>query len=97
MDLTRIKTRLSALTGPAREAVVDWHLQYGRDHDNDPAMWVYVVVKDDRADWLMNSPTWRELRERIRDVVAEETSPEVITYIRMWEESDTDEARLGYG
>ena len=91
--MNALRDRLEAIDlVPA--SVVGWHLEEGRDHTGDPAVWVYVIVDDDRIEEIW--PIWDALRAEIRRVVVAETSPDVIPYVRMWAKSEVgDQAAAG--
>jgi hypothetical protein len=92
MMLEKIRTALSELQLTTSGAVARFELRVGRDSTNDSAVWVYVVVHDSRIESLW--PEWDQLRQDIRDAVATVAGPDVVTYIRMWAESEVREAQV---
>jgi hypothetical protein len=90
--LEKIRALLNDLQTPIPGAVARFELREGRDSTNDPAVWVYVVVNDDKIDNLW--PAWDQLRQDIREAVADVAGPDVVTYVRMWAESEVREHQV---
>lgn len=68
-------------------AVKDWHVETGEDSTGDPAVWVWVTLKDD-VDWDVR----QRLRTSVRDAVhrnLRRTEPWV--YVRFRGADETDE------
>ena len=57
----------------------------GIDADGDLAMWVWIVVGGDMPDQATAQPILADVRQRIRDVLAEE-APGLWAYIRIREQ-----------
>lgn len=88
MNATTLRDQLLRL--PAPSAVTDYRVQVGVDSTADPAVWVFVVVDNVKADELW--PQWDQLRERIRTHVVAEAG-ETNVYIRLWAAADLDQER----
>ena len=76
---------------PQTEGVeVGSEVRVGRDSTDDEAVWVYVVVPDERIDEFYGE--WEQLRRRIRQRVYEAVgSTDVFVYIRMRAASEVGE------
>lgn len=85
MNADQIETRLDGSVLPQKAAIADWQIQTGRDSTGDPAVWVFVVVRDDLL--RLFQETWTAMRQQISDAVAEE-APDAFTCIRMQLESE---------
>jgi hypothetical protein len=81
MPIDEINEALGALTVPVPDAVARYEVQVGRDSTDDPAVWVYVVVNDDKIEPLR--PKWRQLRWDIYETIARLAGAGVNTYVRM--------------
>ena len=85
-----IREALAAL--PVPEGVVSgWDVESGLDSAGDKAVWVYVVVVDDRVDDIWDG--WDDLRYRIHGIVAEQLGDEVAAYVRMRTRSEVEGGR----
>lgn len=88
----RIRAALDEVQVPVPGAVVDYVVRTGLDSTSDPAVWVYVVVDDDKIEQLWDG--WRQLRWDIREAVAGVAGPEPMTYIRMWGASSVQKGEV---
>lgn len=87
MNADTIKAKLTGLALAEQSAIADWDVTVGSDSTGDPAVWVFVIVRDDRlADF---EPTWNDARWRIKGAVSE-VAPEAFTYVRMQLESEVE-------
>lgn len=84
--LEQIRQHLLAIPTSPPDALAGFELRQGLDSTEDPAVWVYVIVRDDKIEALWSD--WDQLRERIREAVSEVAGDQVITYVRMWAESE---------
>jgi hypothetical protein len=68
---------------------VGWEVRVGRDSTDEEAVWVYVLVPDERIDEFYEE--WDEVRDDIRRRVREQVgNPEAFVYIRMRAASEVD-------
>ncbi len=58
--------------------VSGWHVETGPDSTDDPAVWVWAMLKDDDVEFAKRS----QLRSMIRDLVEEKTGPSMLVYVR---------------
>lgn len=58
--------------------VSGWHVETGPDSTDDPAIWVWAMLKDDEVELDKRL----QLRSLIKERVAKETGPSMIVYIR---------------
>ncbi len=58
--------------------VSSWHVETGPDSTDDPAVWVWAMLKDDDVEFAKRS----QLRSIIRDLVEEKTDPSMLVYVR---------------
>ncbi|MCY4005831.1 MAG: hypothetical protein OXE84_03245 [Rhodobacteraceae bacterium] len=58
--------------------VSSWHVKTGADSTNDPAVWVWAMLKDDDVEFAKRS----RLRSIIRDLVEKKTNSSRLVYIR---------------
>ena len=84
--LEQVRQRLLAIPTTPPDALAGFELREGLDSTDDPALWVYVIVRDEKIEALW--PDWSQLRQRIRDAVSEIAGEQVNCYIRMWAESE---------
>ena len=85
MNADAIKAKLGKLDIADQAAIANWDVTTGRDSTGDPAVWVFVVVKDEHL--AAFEPTWHETRWRIKAAVAE-LAPEAFPYVRLQLESE---------
>jgi hypothetical protein len=80
--VTRIRPRTEGVQ-------VGWDVRVGKDSTDQDAVWVYVLVPDERIDEFNDE--WDEIRDDIRQQVREEVgNPEAFVYIRMRAASEID-------
>ena len=79
MDITAsaIETALRQLP-ELPTPVSSWHVETGPDSTNDPAVWVWAMLKDEDVEFAKRS----RLRSIIRDLVEEQTNRSVLVYVR---------------
>lgn len=58
--------------------VSSWHVETGPDSTDDPAVWVWAMLKDDDVEFAKRS----RLRSIIRELVDEKTDASVLVYVR---------------
>ena len=58
--------------------VSSWHVETGPDSTDDPAVWVWAMLKDDDVEFAKRS----RLRSIIRDLVEERTDSSMLVYVR---------------
>ena len=58
--------------------VSGWHVETGSDSTDDPAVWVWAMLKDDDVEFAKRS----RLRSIIRALVEEKTDPSILVYVR---------------
>jgi len=58
--------------------VSSWHVETGPDSTDDPAVWVWAMLKDDDVEFIKRS----RLRSIIRDLVQERTDSSILVYVR---------------
>ena len=58
--------------------VSSWHVETGSDSSNDPAVWVWAMLKDEDVKFAKR----KHLRSIIRDLVEEKTDPSMLVYVR---------------
>ena len=93
MNAELIKSKLQALPLTNRSAIADWRVRTGLDSTGDPAVWVYVVLRDDLVESF--EAGWEAARWQIKAAVAE-VAPDVFTYIRMQFESEVAPDAVAY-
>lgn len=89
MQTDAIEEALDALTVPVPGAVARYIVEAGYDATDDPAVWVYVIVNDDKIAPLQ--PQWRKLRWDIYEAIARVMGSTVNPYIRMRAASELTE------
>ncbi|MDE0113170.1 MAG: hypothetical protein OXN84_12940 [Albidovulum sp.] len=67
--------------------VTNWHVETGRDSTDEPAVWVWAMLKDDHVEFAKRS----RLRKIIRELVEEKTDPSFLVYIRFRGESEVEQ------
>ena len=67
-------SQLSELPTP----VSSWHVETGFDSTDDPAVWVWAMLKDDDVEFAKRS----QLRSIISDLVEEKTHSSMFVYVR---------------
>ena len=58
--------------------VSSWHVETGPDSTNDPAVWVWAMLKDDEVEFAKRS----RLRSMVRDLVQKEAGSSTLVYVR---------------
>ena len=58
--------------------VSSWHVETGHDSTDDPAVWVWAMLKEDDVEFAKR----KRLRSIIRDLVEERMNPSTLVYIR---------------
>ncbi len=58
--------------------VSSWHVETGPDWTEDPAVWVWAMLKDDEVDFAKRS----RLRSIIRGLVYDTVDPSLLVYVR---------------
>ena len=58
--------------------VSSWHVETGPDSTDDPAVWVWAMLKDEDVEFAKRS----RLRSIIRDLVEEKTESFMLVYVR---------------
>lgn len=89
MNEVILQNRLDALR-PV-QAVSGYHFTSGLDWSGDSAVWVFVLVDESRIEEMW--PVWDQLREDIREVVAEVAGSDVLAYVRMRSSESHDDVR----
>ena len=64
-----------------------WHVETGPDSTDDPAVWVWAVLKDDEVEFTKRL----QLRSLIQDLVEKETGSSMVVYIRFRGASEMEE------
>lgn len=79
---TSIKEAMSAIRPRTKGVRVGSEIRVGRDSTDEEAVWVYVVVPDERIDEFY--PEWDAMRATIRERVREHLGrPDLFVYVRM--------------
>ena len=58
--------------------VSSWHVETGRDWTDDPAVWVWAMLKDEEVEFAKRS----RLRSMIRDLIDDMTDSSMLVYVR---------------
>lgn len=58
--------------------VSSWHVETGPDSTDDPAVWVWAMLKDDDVEFTKRL----RLRSIIRDLIEEKTDSSMLVYVR---------------
>ena len=58
--------------------VSGWHVETGADSTEDPAVWVWAMLRDEEVEFAKRS----RLRSIIRDLVQEKAGPTMLVYVR---------------
>lgn len=66
--------------------VSNWHVETGFDSTDDPAVWVWAMLKDDHVEFAKRS----QLRSIIRDFVKGKTDPSIFVYVRFRAASEVE-------
>ncbi len=77
--------QLSELPTP----VSNWHVKTGPDSTDDPAVWVWAMLKDDDVEFAKRS----RLRSMIRDLVDEKTDSSMLVYVRFRGASEVEDGK----
>jgi len=83
-----VKDALADLSAKTKGVVIGSEIRTGHDHTDDEAVWIYVVVPDDRIDEFYEE--WDELREQMRERVRASAGSEVLVYPHMRAASETE-------
>lgn len=79
---TSIKDAMNAIQTRTKGVQVGSEIRVGRDSTDDEAVWVYVVVPDERIDEFYAE--WDAIRATIRERVRERLEkPDLYVYVRM--------------
>ena len=79
---TSIREAVTKVQPRTKGVQVGWDVRVGRDSTDDEAVWVYVVVPDERIDEFYGE--WDGLRATIRERIQEQLrDPNVFVYFRM--------------
>ena len=73
-------------TSRAARHVSNWHVETGFDSTDDPAVWVWAMLKDDHVEFAKRS----QLRSIIRDFVKGKTGPSIFVYVRFRAASEVE-------
>ena len=57
--------------------VSNWHVETGLDWTDDPAVWVWAMLKDEEVEFAKRS----RLRSMIRDLIDEKTDSSMFVYV----------------
>ena len=68
-------------------AVSSWHVETGPDSTDDPAVWVWAILKDDDVEFAKRL----QLRSMISDLVDEKTDSSMIVYVRFRAASEVEQ------
>ncbi|MCY4231607.1 MAG: hypothetical protein OXF26_12200 [Alphaproteobacteria bacterium] len=68
--------------------VSSWHVETGSDSTDDPAVWVWAMLKDDDVKFTKRS----RLRSIIRDLVEEKTDSSMLVYVRFRGASEVEQS-----
>lgn len=82
-----VRDALAGLSVKTRGVVIGSEIRVGRDHTDDEAVWIYVVVPDDRIEEFHLE--WDDLRDRIRERVREKVDSELLVYSHLRAASET--------
>jgi hypothetical protein len=89
---TSIKDAMTAIRPRTEGVQVGSEIRVGRDSTDEEAVWVWVVVPDERIDEFYTE--WDEVREEIRQRVLEKLGkPDAFVYIRMRAASEVKDGR----
>ena len=79
MDITAsdLETALQGLP-ELPTPVSRWHVETGSDSTDDPAVWVWAMLRDDEVEFAKRF----RLRSIIRDLVEKETNSSILVYVR---------------
>lgn len=75
--MSNIEAALRELPEPPTP-VSSWHVETGPDSTEDPAVWVWTMLKNDDVEFAKRS----RLRSIIRDLVHDKVDPSMLVYIR---------------
>jgi len=67
--------------------VSSWHVETGSDSTDDPAVWVWAILKDDDVEFAKRS----RLRSMIRALVQEEAGSSMLVYVRFRGASEVEQ------
>lgn len=85
--MSDVETTLTRLKELGRlPSVLHWTIDRGRDSTGDPAIWVWIVVDDNKFD----RETVGQLRETIREALHELPETTEWTYVRLLPASEAD-------
>lgn len=69
--------------------VSSWHVETGSDSTDDPAVWVWAMLRDDEVEFAKRSL----LRSIIRDLVHETAGSSMLVYVRFRGASEVEQDR----
>jgi hypothetical protein len=79
---TTIKNAVAGIVPRTEGVRVGWEVRVGRNSIDEEAVWVYVLVPDERIDDFHEE--WAKVRDDIRQRVRQQVgNPEAYVYIRM--------------
>ena len=67
--------------------VSSWHVETGPDSTDDPAVWVWAMLRDDDVEFAKRS----RLRSMIRDLVQEKAGSFMLVYVRFRGASEVEQ------
>ena len=67
--------------------VSSWHVETGSDSTDDPAVWVWAMLKDDDVEFAKRS----RLRSIVRDLVQEKAGSSMLVYVRFRGASEVEQ------
>ncbi len=67
--------------------VSSWHVETGPDSTEDPAVWVWAMLKDDDVEFAKRS----RLRSIIRDLVHDTVGSSMLVYVRFRGASEVEQ------
>ena len=67
--------------------VSSWHVETGSDSTDDPAVWVWAMLRDDEVEFAKRS----RLRSIIRDLVQEKAGSSMLVYVRFRGASEVEQ------
>ena len=72
--------------------VSSWHVGTGPDSTDDPAVWVWAMLKDEDVEFAKRS----RLRSIIRDLVEEKTDSSMLVYVRFRGASEVEHSECAF-
>ena len=87
-DLTSMNTTANTIEAALRQLhelptpVTSWLVETGTDSTDDPAIWVWAMLKEDVVDFAKRSRLRTMVRDRVRDLVQSEGEHPTLVYVR---------------